>query len=75
MVVTVCDHAHEELGRHLHWSVADPARSAPTPRSTTRSMISIDGSLPWLLASPRPEEDSAMQTHPRPRSRLTSKSR
>jgi protein-tyrosine-phosphatase len=58
LVVTVCDLAHEELGRlsQLHWSIPDPVRVGTNPRSTPPTGRSRAVSPSWPGGSPPPRD-------------------
>ncbi|RIQ14528.1 arsenate-mycothiol transferase ArsC, partial [Jiangella rhizosphaerae] len=49
LVVTVCDHAHEELGDvgGLHWSIPDPVRVG-TPDAFDATVTSLAGRVAGL---------------------------
>jgi protein-tyrosine-phosphatase len=55
LVVTVCDLAHEELGRRadLHWSVPDPARTG-TPAAFDRAYEELTRRVGDLAPRVRP---------------------
>ncbi len=55
-VITVCDHAHEELGDHggLHWSTPDPVRTGTDDAfdaTVTALAHRVSGLAPRLIAS------------------------
>ena len=55
IVVTVCDHAHEELApddRWLHWSIPDPVASAK-PRAFDSTLVDLRRRIGLLISTAR----------------------